>query len=1007
MGAETVFISYSHDSAEHSDRVLALANALIGLGLQVELDQFVTRPPQGWPQWCVERLRPENAKFVLMICTREYCDRVENRVDYDKGRGAYWEGALIHQYICEQKGNTRFIPVLLDDTHEDCVPFPLRPYARYRLRAFNLRDPEFEGLYRELTGQPAVVKPQPGQRAELPPRRTSTAETASAVPSSRGRAGSASPTHISRIDRYAPRELIGREAETKLIEEAWAKAVAGEAQHPRVLTFVALGGEGKTALVAKWAVGMAEKDWPSSDAAFAWSFYSQGSSEQQAAPSDLFLAEALKFFGAPAVEGVESAHDKGRRLAKWIGDKRAALILDGLEPLQYPPTSPTAGELKDEGLRALLKGLAQHNKGLCLVTTRYAIKDLEPYAASAPQRDLAPLSKASGARLLEGLGVRGTRQEREQLSVDVNGHALTLNLIGSYLRDAYGGDIRKRDLIDLEDAAEEQGGHAFRAMNAYVRWFETDGEKGQRALAMLRLMGLFDRAADAGCLEALWQPPAIEGLTEPLIALSEAQRNIVLTRLADAKLATVNRDGSAALVSLDAHPLLREYFAKHLRETRLEAWKAAHQRLFEHLTATPDKDEPTLDDLQPLYQAVAHGCHAGMQQEVLKKVYHDRILRGTDDDGFYSTKTLGAYGADLGAIACFFERPWRLVSSNLAPPSQALLLNNAAYSLRALGRLTDALEPSRAALAMWVAQPDWTNAAITAGNLAELELTLGDVRAAVRDGKAFVAHADRSGHAGWSMIGRSTYAYVVNQAGRWAEAEAHFVEAEAMQAEHDPGRPRLFGLRGFQRCDHLLASAESEVWRRSVSSRGSHNLAASESLLQTCQAVGERAKKTLAWLASGTWLLDIGLDQLTLARASLYRAILRGESPTGEHLKEAADFLYHAGQQDYLPRGLLARALWLAVTGDFDGAQEDLNEAYEIAERGPMRLYLADIHLHRARLFGLMANRPPKYPWVSARDDLDKARKFIDECGYGRRREELDDAEAAWARLYGTPTNFS
>ena len=98
------------------------------------------------------------------------------------------------------------------------------------------------------------------------------------------------------------------------------------------------------------------------------------------------------------------------------------------------------------------------------------------------------------------------------------------------------------------------------------------------------------------------------------------------------------------------------------------------------------------------------------------------------------------------------------------------------------------------------------------------------------------------------------------------------------------------------------------------------------------------------------------------------------------------------------------RALWRAASGAFDGSREDLNDAFEIAERGPMRLHLADIHLHRARLFGLIPNRPADYPWVSARDDLDKARKFIDECGYGRRREELEDAEAAWKRLYATPT---
>jgi hypothetical protein len=88
------------------------------------------------------------------------------------------------------------------------------------------------------------------------------------------------------------------------------------------------------------------------------------------------------------------------------------------------------------------------------------------------------------------------------------------------------------------------------------------------------------------------------------------------------------------------------------------------------------------------------------------------------------------------------------------------------------------------------------------------------------------------------------------------------------------------------------------------------------------------------------------------------------------------------------------------VTGEFDGARDDLDEAYEIAERGPMRLFLADIHLHRARLFGLMAGRPAAYPWTSPRADLDAAKKLIDECRYGRRREELADAEAAYARIH-------
>ena len=51
-------------------------------------------------------------------------------------------------------------------------------------------------------------------------------------------------------------------------------------------------------------------------------------------------------------------------------------------------------------------------------------------------------------------------------------------------------------------------------------------------------------------------------------------------------------------------------------------------------------------------------------------------------------------------------------------------------------------------------------------------------------------------------------------------------------------------------------------------------------------------------------------------------------------------------------RGLFTRAWLRAVQG-----QPDLDEAWEIAERGPMPWFLADIHLSRARLFGMTTYR--------------------------------------------------
>jgi hypothetical protein len=72
-----------------------------------------------------------------------------------------------------------------------------------------------------------------------------------------------------------------------------------------------------------------------------------------------------------------------------------------------------------------------------------------------------------------------------------------------------------------------------------------------------------------------------------------------------------------------------------------------------------------------------------------------------------------------------------------------------------------------------------------------------------------------------------------------------------------------------------------------------------------------------------------------------------------------------------------------------ESAQDDLEEAWQIAERGPMRLHMADIHLYRARLFF----RQPEYPWESPEADLQAAEKLINDCGYHRRDEELSDAK--------------
>ena len=792
----------------------------------------------------------------------------------------------------------------------------------------------YEALLRKVLKRPFHAPPVTGAPPALATTQARPLFDRPGAPAS-AFAGSVVPVDISRIIKYAPEELIGREAETQFLNDAWAKVLQHDAKRPRIVTFVALGGEGKTSLVAKWAADLAAQDWPGCDAVFAWSFYSQGTHEQTAVSSDLFLAEALTFFGDDAMaKSAAGAFDKGRRLARLVGERRGLLILDGLEPLQYAPTSPTPGELKDAGLSALLKGLAATSLGLCVVTTRYALPDLRAYHGKTVREEkLLRLSRAAGVQLLKAHGVIGSDRrnipltdsgvsfqlaindatsaskmltplvsEFEKLVEDVDGHALTLHLMGSFLKRAFQGDIRRRDHVTFAKASQKtDNDHAFRAMAAYEKWMADGSEEARRELALLSLMGLFDRPATADCLQALLQAPAIAGLTEPLVGLPEEDFNFSLTALQDARLLTVNRDAAGSLLSLDAHPLLREYFSRSWKcegvkevsnfQLQTSHFREAHRRLYEHLCATT-KDQPdaSLEDLQPLYQAVAHGCQAGLQQEACDKVYFSRILRRNE---FYSSKKLGALGSGLGAVACFFETQWSRVSPALTEVRQAWLLNETAYYLRALGRLTEALEPMRAAMNINASKSQLENAAASASNLSELELTLGEVARAVGDAEQSVTYADRSGDANWKYASRTTHADALHRSGRRAEAEARFREAEQMQAESQPEYKLLYSIGGFRYCDLLLAAAERAAW---------HMLGRA---IEFCRAVSERAAQSLKWAErSNIALLDIALDHLTLGRAALYAAILKQSeiSNSKSEIEKAVSGLRRAGTQQYRKR---------------------------------------------------------------------------------------------------------
>lgn len=786
-------------------------------------------------------------------------------------------------------------------------------------------------------------------------------------------------TSPSRLPQAAPK-LFGREKELELLDAAW------DDRDVNVLTFVAWGGTGKTSLVAKWAAQLAQQNFDGADY-FDWSFYSQGPRDHSTASADTFVDAALRFFGDDSIaDSSKGPWDKGARLADLLSRRRALLVLDGLEPLQHRELAPVEGQLKDPGILALLRGLSAKNAGLCIVTTRVNPSDIENWRdSSAPKYSLAQLSKGAGVSLLRDFGVIGATAELELAVADLKGHALTLKILGSFLQAAHGGDIHRRDRVDFGEADEESGNsQAFGVMAAYEQWFEADGKKGARQLAILRLLGLFDRPATAACLEALRKEPPIDDLTVALVRLTESKWTLSVSRLIKAGLVEEDKG------TIDTHPLIREYFSRRIKDgTRSiqrspsfnnPAWLEAHERLFKILKETAEYRPATLAGLQPLYQALYHGCQAGQNQVALNEVYHDRILRGTGSSGFYSTRMLGAINAELQAISSFFEIPWSSLSLGLSDADQNWMLAQAAHLLRPLGRLQEAAEVLQLALQTAIQFTAWGRTSAIANNLSELELVLGNFALAEEAADKSINWADQNVDPVPQMISRSNRANIWHQSGLATAALHSFEEIERRQIEHQPEYPLLYSLQGYYYCELLLACAE-----RIAASKQ----APTPEVEAQCIEVERRATQTLEWFTGSAPILTVALDHLSLGRARLYRSLLihspELSSAAEIEIEKAVGDFRASGNLEFLTHGLLTRA-WLRSTfDDFEGAQADLNEAQEIAKRCSMRLHLADIALYRARLF----HDPTS---------LAEARRLVEECGYRRRLPEIEDLEKMLSR---------
>ena len=158
------FISYSHDSSQHMERVLKLSDRLRKDGVDCSIDQYEMSPRGGWPQWTLKQV--EDAAFVLVVCTQVYARRFRGEGEAGVGRGAAWEGAIITRTLYGLgRENQKFIPVIFDARDVAHIPVELRGDMYYDLGS----EEGYTQLYRRITNQPLVTRPPLGGVQTLSP----------------------------------------------------------------------------------------------------------------------------------------------------------------------------------------------------------------------------------------------------------------------------------------------------------------------------------------------------------------------------------------------------------------------------------------------------------------------------------------------------------------------------------------------------------------------------------------------------------------------------------------------------------------------------------------------------------------------------------------------------------------------------------------------------------------------------------------------------------------------
>lgn len=151
-----VFVSYSHDSEEHSDWVLQLATRLRSNGVDAILDKWNLKLGQDLAAFMEKGL--SSSHRVLCICSQAYIDKANAGIE-----GVGYEKQIITAELLADPNRDWIVPVVRNNPQTRKLPIFLGSRFYIDFEEDRLYESKYEELLRELLDEPVLPVPKLGK----------------------------------------------------------------------------------------------------------------------------------------------------------------------------------------------------------------------------------------------------------------------------------------------------------------------------------------------------------------------------------------------------------------------------------------------------------------------------------------------------------------------------------------------------------------------------------------------------------------------------------------------------------------------------------------------------------------------------------------------------------------------------------------------------------------------------------------------------------------------------